>query len=161
MQKIQGHHAFRVDYNSIPRELSTPIIVSDFQRKSNMQVEAIWDTGATNSVITKKIVEALGLIPTGQTIVRGVNSENLANTYLINIVLPNRIQIAELNVTECNINNCDMLIGMDVISLGDFTISNHGQKTLFCFSIPPHHNKIDLVEKSIKSNKRSKIMATA
>jgi hypothetical protein len=37
---------------------------------------------------------------------------------------------------------------MDIIGLGDFSISNGENSTLFSFAVPPFTNKIDLVEKA-------------
>ena len=45
-----------------------------------------------------------------------------------------------------------MLIGMDIIRLGDFSISNGAGKTLFTFAMPPFDDKIDLYEKAISVN---------
>jgi hypothetical protein len=42
----------------------------------------------------------------------------------------------------CNIPGVEVLIGMDIISMGDFNISNANGKTLFSFVIPPYKNKI-------------------
>ena len=33
-------------------------------------------------------------------------------------------------------SNCDVLIGMDVITSGDFAVSNHNGKTVFSFRVP-------------------------
>ena len=53
----------------------------------------IWDTGATGSVISRKIVEDLGLKPSGMTTVHAVGSgdkahEYQASTYLVNWLQP-------------------------------------------------------------------------
>jgi len=40
-------------------------------------------------------------------------------------------------------SNSEMLIGMDIISLGDFALSNGGDQTLFSFAVPPFLDKID------------------
>jgi hypothetical protein len=45
-----------------------------------------------------------------------------------------------------------MLIGMDIIGLGDFSISNGENSTLFSFAVPPFTNKVDLLEKAEVSN---------
>lgn len=43
---------------------------------------ALWDTGATNSSITTKTIEALGLKPVGRTVVNHAGGRDEANTYL-------------------------------------------------------------------------------
>jgi predicted aspartyl protease len=112
---------------------------------------AIWDTGATCSVITKNIVDKLGLIPTGKANVHGVNSSQVVDTYIVDILLPNSVNVQNVNVMVCEINSpgSDMLIGMDIISTGDFAISNANNHTEFSFCIPSHErNPLDLVHKS-------------
>ena len=149
------HHAFKIQYDRIVNVLISDVTISDFENKNQVDFKAIWDTGATNSVITKNVVDKLGLVPTGMTKVLGVNSCSEQPTFLINLVLPNKVAVLNINVTQCDLNSGgnDVLIGMDVISIGDFSVSHHG-KTTFCFSAPSHPNIIDLVEKAERSNKR-------
>lgn len=60
-----------------------------------------------------------------------------AETYLINIGLPNGVGFAILQVTKAELGNAnDVLIGMDIISQGDFTITNKGGNTVFSFRHP-------------------------
>lgn len=100
----------------------------------------LWDTGATGTVITKRVVEQIGLIPTGVINTYHANGECLVNTYLINIRLPNGVALHTLKVTEGKLNGFDVLIGMDVIMRGDFSISNKDSKTTFTFQIPSTHD---------------------
>lgn len=158
MQKIP-FHAFKVEYSGIVRELITDVLIHVPYSKditSGISVKAIWDTGATNTVITKSIVEKLQLVPTGKCRVRGVNSEDIRDTYIVDIGLPNSVKVTAVEVTESVLNSgqVEMLIGMDIIQMGDFSISNGQGITSFCFCIPPHDNKTDLVEKSNRQNER-------
>jgi predicted aspartyl protease len=153
------HRAFKVEYPGIVREIFTKIHIhlasslggthSDFK-----DFMAIWDTGASGTVITSRVVQALGLVPFSKTKVFGVNSEEICNVYLVDIGLPNRVVIENANVMECKINspNVDVLIGMDIIQLGDFSISNPNGKTVFSYCTPPHKNPVDLVAKSNSVN---------
>ena len=105
----------------------------------------LWDTGATNSVITKNVIDKLGLIPTGQCESYHVGGSNIVNTYHVNILLPNNVGLHSVRVTEGVLHGADVLIGMDVITKGDFAISNCEGKTCFTFQIPPTHT-IDFVQ---------------
>lgn len=99
--------------------------------------KAIWDTGATGTVITLKAAQQVGLIATGQVLVRGVHDERLANTYIVNVVLPSGVLFEGLVVTEGELgDNYDMLIGMDIIGAGDFAVSHVDNKTVMTFRIP-------------------------
>src|SRR2546430_1171281 len=59
---------------------------------------AIWDTGATGSVITQHVVDVCGLKPIGRTKVAGVHSEETSPVFLVNIELPN-VGFRDLSVT--------------------------------------------------------------
>ena len=50
-------------------------------------------------------------------------------------------QLTELS-NKSNIPGVDILIGMDIITMGDFVITNADGKTLFSFVIPTLNNKI-------------------
>lgn len=100
--------------------------------------KAIWDTGASGSVITQKVVSAVGLAPTGVTRTRGVHGVNDANVYLVGIHIPTcDVTFHALRVTEGDLGeDAQILIGMDVISMGDFAVTNCEGKTTFSFRLP-------------------------
>lgn len=56
----------------------------------------------------------------------------------MHIVLNNEIVIQDVSVIDSEIGNqnIDVLIGMDIITLGDFGVSNFENKTQFSFRIP-------------------------
>ena len=97
---------------------------------------AIWDTGATASVITEKVVTECGLKPIGITKAHGADGEYLTEVYLVCIGLPNGVGFSSLRVTKGKMAGCDLLVGMDVISQGDFALTNQGGKTCFSFRYP-------------------------
>ncbi len=115
------------------------IINNDKQgNEENEKVEfvATWDTGATNTMISQKVVDKCKLIPTGITWVGTAGGIVSANTYVIDLVLPDNMIIKNLNVTCGKLNNTDILVGMDIINKGDFSVSNFEGKTKFTFRIP-------------------------
>ena len=119
---------------------------------------AIWDTGATSSSITKKMVDQLNLPPVGQAKVIGVHGEKIVNTYFIDLYLPNKVIVPKVKVTEASRlgpGKHDILIGMDVILLGDFAITNCNKKTIMSFRMPSH-KEIDFVPEAEAHNLRSK-----
>ena len=109
------------------------------------EFNALWDTGATGTVISEKVVQALGLKSTGKEIVYHANGRSKVDTYSINILLPNNVDFRALKVTEGVLNNIDVLIGMDIISKGDFAVTTSQGKTKFSFQIPSTH-KIDFAK---------------
>lgn len=116
----------------------------DIPRPAIKTYSGIWDTGATGSVITKRVVDDLGLVPIGKVLVNTAGGQHSQNKYLISVNLPCGVQILGLSVTEAPLAGCDALIGMDVISCGDFAITNHKGKTTMSFRIPSFE-KIDFV----------------
>jgi hypothetical protein len=74
---------------------------------------------------------------------------SIENTYLVDIFLPNKIRIRDVDVTECaeQAGNFGVIIGMDVITLGDFAITNVGGKSIVSFRYPSIKT-IDYVEEN-------------
>jgi hypothetical protein len=111
------------------------------------EINAIWDTGASRSVITSDVTKALGLIPTGMSQVHTANGTALQNTYTVHIGLPNKVLIQDIITTEALAlsSGYNALIGMDIITLGDFSITNHKGFTCMSFRVPSSH-EIDYVK---------------
>jgi len=96
----------------------------------------IWDTGATNSMISQKVVDECGLIPTGMAMVQGATGSSPCETFLVSIFLPNKVVFTSIRVTKGVLTACDVLIGMDIINQGDFAITQNDGKTMFSYRYP-------------------------
>lgn len=149
--------------NGLERELKTLCTVSSPYNPNKLSEEevknvlkgqymALWDTGASASVITKKVADELGLKPTGIAQVFHADGISIVHKYLVNIKLPNNVGFGFVEVTEGKLTGMDVLIGMDIITRGDFTITNTNNKTVFSFRIPSLE-KIDFVEQDEKKRK--------
>jgi hypothetical protein len=127
---------FTEKYDSIKRNLINSAIVQYGNKKIN--VISQWDTGATGTCISKELVKELGLLPTGMVKAHTPSGVGIMNKYMINLILNNEVRFVNLSVMDSEIGNqgIDVLIGMDIISLGDFAISNFEGKTQFSFRIP-------------------------
>ena len=134
--------------------LRTSAVVSRF-RDATMQpvcAVALWDTGASHSVIGDKIVDALQLEPFNYREVYGVNGIYMSPLYVIDLQLPNGIKIEGLSVSRGDLFASDLLIGMDVIGLGDMAVSNSGKTT---FSIRmPSQGEIDFTRINPKGDQK-------
>ena len=130
------HQAFTYSGDRIYYKLITPAHICLSQRA--LAVNALWDTGATGSCISKKVVKDLGLISIGREKVSTPSGESIQNQYLVDVILPNKVKIGDVVVldSEIGIQGFDLLIGMNIISLGDFSVSNANSKTIFSFCIP-------------------------
>jgi len=111
---------------------------------------AIWDTGATGTVINQKVINECGLKPIGIAEVSTANEKRLSSVYLVSIFLPNRVSFPQLRVTEGTISEADVLIGMDIITRGDFAVTNSDGRTTFSYRWPSAE-RIDFVEESRKA----------
>lgn len=121
------------------------------KRPSFKTFRAIWDTGATSSVITEKVVDQCSLKPTGMTLVRHAYGEELAEVYHVNIGLPNNVAFSNIRVTKGIVAGADALIGMDIINHGDFAVTNAEGQTVFSFRIPSIQ-RIDFVKAANAGN---------
>lgn len=159
MKHSTFHHAFRFIYNGIANALITecsialPLATNPNPKQFSL-FKAIWDTGATNSVITDDVVKQVNLLPTGMVNCYGVHGQQQVNTYIVDIKLPNtNVCFINVKVSEGKLlSGADILIGMDIIQKGDFAISNSNGKTIFSYCVPPHQNPVDLYEKSMRVN---------
>ena len=99
------------------------------------EYKSIWDTGATRTVVTRRVVEDCNLKAIGMSRVRGVNDVRSAEAYLINTRLLNDVEFGNLRVigTERLSGGADVPIGMDIIGAGDFAVSNYEGRTTFTF----------------------------
>jgi predicted aspartyl protease len=152
----------------ILRELRNDIHISDafdpgstVQPPPASQYSCLWDTGATNTVITKRVVDELRLAPSGKQTVRTVGAANTFNeyeesTYVVNLILPNKVLIAGVPVSEASIAGADALIGMDIIGMGDFAITNYNGKTVWSFRWPSA-DLIDFIPSTDEHNRRWQI----
>ena len=144
---IPVFHAFTFKHNGVARRLITRATIISGEKQGN--INALWDTGATGTCISHEVVQMLGLIPTGMMTIKTASGSEDVNTYALDIVLPNNVGIKGVRVCDSAIGEqgIGMLIGMDIIQMGDFSITNTNQKTVFSFRIPSI-KMIDYVEEA-------------
>ena len=159
---MQKTSAFTTSYTAISNVLGGKAKISAASSiipgsdKPILSVNVIWDTGATNSVISPQIAKNLGLIPIGMTTVHTAGSIERCNIYKIDLLLPNQVTVMDVRVTGMNIYSAEALIGMDIIALGDFAVTNTKGKTCFTFRTPSRR-VIDFVKEAEKENKHGGI----
>jgi predicted aspartyl protease len=98
--------------------------------------QAVWDTGATGSVISQRVVDQCRLEPIGLTDVITTAGMHRCQVYLVNIFLPNSVDFPNVPVTKAIAGNTDVLIGMDLINKGDFALTHKDGNTVFSFRYP-------------------------
>ena len=139
---MQNFTAFTKEENGIINVLKTQVEIT-IDKKINPKCSrtkesytAIWDTGATSTVISQKLADELNLTPIGKANVSTAGGLIEVNKYVLGLKLPNDLEIKNVLVTAGKLNGTDFLIGMDIITLGDFAITNLNGKTTFSFRFP-------------------------
>lgn len=132
-------------------------LIDPNQSPQIIDFNAIWDTGASNSVIDQKVALKLGLSSIDRKQVLTADGHRQSNVYLVSIYLPNNVVFPELRVTDGDIlaDSGSILIGMDIIGGGDFAITHSGNKTCMSFQMPSSR-RIDFV-KDIKEIKAKSV----
>jgi hypothetical protein len=153
------YYAFEERYSFRPETLISEIEVYPAPTKDPgkcVRIRAKWDTGATHTVVSTNLKERLNLVPIDSEVVSGVGGSQVIDVVRLAIKLPNELFISSKHIGVCRIHSThaiDMLIGMDIIQLGDFHISNTGGKTRFSFVIPPLLEPFSLAEEADRLNK--------
>ena len=148
---------FTSHYKGLSKVLINEVHISTAIPTSSSQItkppdakeyKALWDTGATGSVITRKVVDECGLKPIGRANVHHAKGKSSTLVYLVSVFLPNKVCFQSLRVTEGDLpGDVEVLIGMDIIGRGDFAVSNKDGKTAFSFRMPSLE-RIDFVEQA-------------
>ncbi len=116
------------------------------QRPPFEKFTAIWDTGASGTVITQYVIDRCGLKATGMTRNHTAAGTVDAETFLVNVELINGVKFANLRVIRGDLPpGAHALIGMDIITAGDFSITNVNGKTILSFRTPSQR-AVDFVQ---------------
>ena len=121
---------------------------------------ALWDTGATHSAITQQVVDACGLVPESIQ-PEAHHAYGIAKNvpaFLVKIKLPTNVEFPGLRVTLGKFPSSDVLIGMDIIGLGDFAVTNRDQKTKFSFRVPSQGG-LDFIVQDNQTNQRESLLS--
>ena len=103
------------------------------------EFEVLWDTGASASAIDKRIVTKLALQPVDRVdeVFHAYGAKKGVDVYAINFSLTPDQSGIDILVTEAELEDCDMLVGMDVITSGDFVVTRHEGRVRMSFRVPP------------------------
>lgn len=154
MRRGSDYKAMTWEWAGRIRRILTPVHISEAYDPSLSEADrpqivlatALWDTGATGSVVSSTLAKKLALFPTGSAQVNTAAGVTTTDTYVISLRLPNGVGISGVQVTSCPPQpGFDFIIGMDVIALGDFTITNENGRTTMSYRFPSI-KKIDYVK---------------
>ncbi|MDR1452581.1 MAG: retroviral-like aspartic protease family protein [Candidatus Margulisbacteria bacterium] len=140
------YRSFTNSYPTLSRTLKNNIVIArPGDENQNFIFMALWDTGATNTMITQKVVDLLKLRPVNIREVFTPSGKMDAYCHYVDVFLPNKTIIQRIPVLQGEPMGCDVLIGMDIIGLGDFAVSNFENKTTFSFRLPSKQ-KVDFLK---------------
>lgn len=139
----QMHAGFEIGVPISERMLVTPIEITPAYKAGESvnpyagTWKALWDTGAQSSTISTRLATELGLPSIGERQMTGAGGPFVAKEYLAGLLLPNKVAIHSISLYGfVGSADFDLLIGMDIISLGDFLVSTHADVMHFSFQIP-------------------------
>jgi predicted aspartyl protease len=99
---------------------------------------ALYDTGATHSAISPKVVQELNLPIIRATRVGVGGGFHDTTSHLVNIKLPSNVMCPMFTVAKVPVpSGEDVIIGMDIIGAGDFAVTQDKGNTVFSFCVPP------------------------
>ena len=124
--------------------ISSMIFVSPSRDTSVMQlkVRALWDLGASVTLISKSLAGRLGTELSQTTsclrTALGLETQVPEGEAWITIVLGSFPVRMKVMVTErvCSDKDIDIVLGLDFIAKGDFLLSNDGGQLMFSFCYP-------------------------
>ena len=96
----------------------------------------IWDTGASMSSISKRVADYLRLPIATYIAIGTANGLRNCPVHLLDMRLDGGLLIKRIAVTVSDLPNIDVLLGADIISRGDFAISNFDGQTKLSFRTP-------------------------
>lgn len=128
--------AFASKANCIANKLINKVKIISGEK--NLEVYALWDTGATGTCISENVQRDLGLVAISRQKICTPSSTIEVDVCLVDVELPNKVLMRDVPVAVTKIGDqgIGMLIGMNIISKGDFAVSNFNNHTVFTFRVP-------------------------
>jgi hypothetical protein len=126
-----------------------------------VSLEALWDTGAMKTCMRPGLRDRLNLrmfrIGTAATMA-GIGGTVKADFTTVSLFLTYNlgIEFCPMYVLDFP-GNADIIIGMDIIRMGDFAVCNAEGKTSFSFAMPPFPDRINFSEKADALNSLNKV----
>ena len=150
------HRAFSMSYDRLIYDLIAPVkilpLLSQPPRSNTVATNALWDTGSQITCIKPGMSNKLSLRSYGaddHITLSGIGGSTTASITVINLFLTPNFVIESCPVYVIDFpGNADVLIGMDIISMGDFVVCNADGKTSFSFAVPPFADRINLADKA-------------
>ena len=146
--------AFTVKYHGRAYQLISDAVIAksgfnEIPSSGHQRIKAMWDTGATGSMITEAAASSLELTPVGCVEVAGIHDVQEVNQYLIDIVFTNTIAFQNIMVTATKsfALNFQAVIGMDIIGEGGLAVTSRCDGGTTLSFIVPNLEEINFAER--------------
>lgn len=118
------------------RRFITPIRLKNKWNDKGIEVKALWDTGAENSVISREVVKSLELPVENCGVATGINNMKAVAAMSLGVAFPGNMSWFTWClpiVLDKPAKGVGFVIGMDLITMGDLHITAHQEGTLLEF----------------------------
>ena len=144
MNSQEPPYAFTGRFNMFRGRIVSEIVICspDDAELVSTRIRALWDTGCSQSIISKRVADFLRLQPDNKQQFRspfgGTAICDVAKVRLCGVLGGIRIPIdAAINTKPNSDPDCDITLGLDFITMGDFAISHLGESLFLSFCYPP------------------------
>jgi len=152
---MQRQEAFTMNYTGISNRIIIPVTVVN-DKGFKKEFPGLIDTGATNTCVSLELAQELSLISISVVDSGTAGGKTKANVYVTDLILfQGRVHVPKHKVLSANLTEqpgVEMLIGMDILSSGDFALTNKDGKTRASFRVPSCES-YDFVPQSNNFNK--------
>lgn len=122
-----------VFWDGLINRIVSDIRVEFIDSKLDDKFRAVWDTGATNSIVLTRTIEEYKLIAFNKVELPFLKDRKFGQ-YRTNLYLSDEVCFPNFTMTEYDFSwKEDIVIGMDIIKLGKFLIANDKDRTHFAF----------------------------
>lgn len=149
------YDALTISSDKIAQNIIFPVTISQSKtlcqkfklNSDNIDVYALLDTGASVTCISQSLAAKLKLKIIGRGMMNTASGLQETNQYIIELIMQNNLPFTNIRAWEFIGNKkFDILIGMDIVTLGDLSITNADKKTVLSFRVPPDIKHIDYLK---------------
>jgi predicted aspartyl protease len=143
---------FAVPFDKCPQRVVTSLTIQQSLlycsikklESHKAEIKALWDTGANGCCISRRIASNLSMTPYMNQEVTTFHGTSTAPVFAIDVILPDGKSIVTVPATAFNATReYDVIIGMDIITMGDMSLKHYQGKEMFLFSLLGNSQSLD------------------
>lgn len=114
---------------------------------ASIKIKALIDTGANGTCISHRLSSACHLPPVSAMKIFSAQGASIVPVYKMSIKLPTGTEFKNVLATEvAGSENFDAIIGMDILSQGDFALTSDKNGLVFSLRFPSKNEPIDFTK---------------